>query len=269
MVGLVDLEMLELNYFVNMSYVPYKLKKGGTIYIKPILVKDYLTYSWSKEILNIPKNEINDVEIIQMSYLEFLIKKIFLMDNSVKDKLCWIIKLCLGEDYVAIGDNCLIICEQDSTIKYVINAKEFDDISKIIQAQNDPNYDDRYVSPEVKELMQEYYKAKYKDIHSPSLEKQKAFVSSKTGKTFAQLNELPYREFSLIYDACKDSEIYIGQKIIQGSYKYEVKEDIKHPLFEPKKDPYEELFTDTSTLASKGISGAEQLTAMNIQENMS
>ena len=69
----------------------------------------------------------------------------------------------------------------------------------------------------------------------------------------------------MIYDACKDSETYIGQKIIQGSYKYDVKEDIKHPLFVSKKDPYEELFTDTSTLASKGISGAENLTAMNLQ----
>ena len=57
----------------------------------------------------------------------------------------------------------------------------------------------------------------------------------------------------------------IESKEIQGSYKYDVKEDIKHPLFEPKKDPYEELFTDTSTLASKGISGAENLTAMNLQ----
>ena len=52
---------------------------------------------------------------------------------------------------------------------------------------------------------------------------------------------------------------------MKSIYKYDVKEDIKHPLFEPKKDPYEELFTDTSTLASKGISGAENLTAMNLQ----
>ena len=265
---MVDLEVLELNYFVNMSNVPYELKKGGLIYIKPVLLKDYLRYNWAKEILTISKNEINDIEVIQMSYLEFLIKRIFSMDKSLEDKVRWIIKLCLDEDYVAIGDNCLIVCDKDGTIKYVISSKEFDDISKIIQAQNDPNYDDRYVSPEVKELMQEYYKAKYKDITTPSLEKRKAFVSSKTGRTFEQLNKLPCREFELIYDACKDSEIYIGQKIIQGSYKYEVKEDVKHPLYEPKKDPYAELFTDTSTLASKGISGAEQLTAMNIQQGI-
>lgn len=268
MTDVVDLEMINMNYFVNMSNVPYKLKKGGIIQIKPILVKDYMTYSWAKDILEIPKNEINDIKVIQMSYLEFLIKRLFVADNKLEDKLRWIIKLSLGEDYVAFVENKLIICDKDSTIKSIINSKEFDDISKIIQAQNDPNYDDRYISPEVKELMQEYYKVKYQNITSPSLEKKKAFVSSKIGKTFLQLNELPYREFELIYDACKDSEIYIGQKIIQGSYKYKVNEDIKHPLFEPKKDPCEELFTDTSTLASKGISGAENLTAMNLPNNI-
>ena len=59
---MVDLETLELNYFVNMDNVPYELKDGGLIYIKPILVKDYSRYSWAKEILSIEKNEINDIE---------------------------------------------------------------------------------------------------------------------------------------------------------------------------------------------------------------
>ena len=139
---------------------PYELKDGGLIYIKPILVKDYLRYSWAKEILSIEKNEINDIEIIQMSYLEFLIKKVFTMNKESEDKLRWLIKLCMDEDYVAFVDNKIYICEQDTTIKAIIRPKEFDDISKIIQSQNDPNYDDRYVSPEVKELMQDYYKTK-------------------------------------------------------------------------------------------------------------
>ena len=83
---MVDLETLELNYFVNMDNVPYELKDGGLIYIKPILVKDYLRYSWAKEILSIEKNEINDIEIIQMSYLDFLIKKVFAMNKELEDK---------------------------------------------------------------------------------------------------------------------------------------------------------------------------------------
>ena len=264
---MVDLKVLEDNYFVNMEDVPYQLKKGGTIFIKPIIVKDYFRYMWAKEILTIEKNEINDIQIIQMSYLEFLIKYVFAKDTGLTDKVRWIIKMCLDEDYVAIGDDCIYICTQEARVKYVISAKEFDEISKIIQAQNDINYDDRYVSPEVKELMQEYYRVKYKNVVAPSLEKKKAFVSSKISKTFKEINELPYREFDLIYEACKDSEIYIGQKIIQGSYKYKVDEDIKHPLYEPKKDQYAELFEDMSVLANKGISGAEQLTMMNVQQS--
>lgn len=268
MTVVVDLELLESNYFVNMVEVPYRLSKGGTIYIKPILVKDYLIYEWAKTILTIQKNEINDIKVIQMSYLEFLIKRIFTSVPDEEDKIRWLLKLCLNEDYSIIGDNCIAVFEQKDEefhAKYVINAKEFDDISKIIQAQNDPNYDDRYVSPEVKELMHDYYRVKYKNVVSPSLEKKKAFVSSKISKTFKEINELPYREFELVYDACKDSEIYIAQKIIQGSYKYKVDEDIKHPLFEPKKDQYEELFEDTSVLANKGINGAEQLATMNLK----
>ena len=49
----------------------------------------------------------------------------------------------------------------------------------------------------------------------------------------------------------------------------EVKEDIKHPLFEPRKDPYAEIFEDASILSNKGISGAEQLNNMNLSENLS
>jgi hypothetical protein len=73
-----------------------------------------------------------------MSYLEFLIKKIFAMNKESEDKLRWLIKLCMDEDYVAFVDNKIYICEQDTTIKAIIRPKEFDDISKIIQSQNDP-----------------------------------------------------------------------------------------------------------------------------------
>ena len=111
--------------------------------------------------------------------------------------------------------------------------------------------------------MEEYYRVKYKDIVSPSFEKRKAFVSSKTGLITKQLNEMPYREFDMIYHASVDSEIYIGQKIIQASEKYEVKGDVSHPLFTPDKDPYSEIFDDTTVLNNKGISGTESLGNIN------
>lgn len=268
----VNIEALSLAYFSNSEPIPYSLKKGESVLIYPILLKDAPLYDWAIDILEYNKNEINDINIIQMSYLDYINEYIFKQykvedESSPIYKLSTIFKLCLNEDYIAIekdkGKTCVVICEKDGTIKKIINHKEFDDISKIILHQNNANYDDRYISPEVRELMQEYYKVKYSNISSPSLERKKAFVCSKTGKNFSELGKLTYREFELIYSACVDSEIYMATKITEASYKYEVKEQTKHPLFDTKKDPYAELFEDTSILSGKGINGAEQLNNIN------
>lgn len=264
----IDLEELELKYFCNGFDVPYKLKNGNIINIKPVLVKDYPYYEYAMPILEIRKNETDNIEIIQMSYLDFLLKKLLPVDNESKNRLITIISLCLGYDYVSVGvdknnKSCLYLCDSKGEIQQIISSKDFDDISKIILNQNNSSYDNRYVSPEVRDLMAQYYKVRYRDVYTPSLEQKKAFVCSKTGKTFKDLNEIPYREFDLIYDSAVSSEIYIGQKIIQGSYKYDVKSDVRHPLFEPKHDPYSELFESTGVLANKGIGGANQLSNMS------
>ena len=51
MVFVVDLKDLELRYFCNGYNVPYNIKNGGIIEIKPILVKDYPFYESSKGLL--------------------------------------------------------------------------------------------------------------------------------------------------------------------------------------------------------------------------
>ena len=267
---MIDIKQITLKYFQNSEEVKKKKKKGEPLLIKPILVKDYSIYENSIGILTIDKNSIGDIEIIKMSYLNFILTLI--QQNEGKNDFCNkfynICKLCLGEKNIAFdidkGKVVLVILNEDNNIKKIINHKEFDEIIKIILNQNDANYDNRYISPEVKELMMEYNLIKYKNIHNPSLEERKAFVCSKIGKTFKDLNNMTYREFDLIYNANVNSEIYIGEKIIQGSYKYDVKEEIVHPLFKVKEDPYAKIFEDTNKLSGKGISGAEQLNKMNI-----
>ena len=118
-------------------------------------------------------------------------------------------------------------------------------------------------------MIRQYYKVKYSNSRHPSLEEKKAYVTSRTGVDIETLNNMTYRYFDLVYSSSVNSEIYITQKMVQCAYKYEVKEDIKHPLFEPKKDPYAEIFEDASILSNKGISGAEQLNNMNLSENLS
>ena len=270
MVFVVDLKDLELRYFCNGFDVPYEIKNGGVLNIKPILVKDYPFYEISKGILEINKNEMNDINIIKMSYLEFIFNLIS-VDVKYNNALINLCRLCFGYDKIAIGTHnskrCLLFCDKNNTIKYIITAKEFDELAKIILNQNDANYDNRYVNPEVKELMAEYYKVRHNDIRTPSLEEKKAYVISKTGIDINQINNMSYRLFDLIYNSCVNSEIYFAQKMVQCSYKYDVKEDVKHPLFEQKKDPYAEIFEDTSILSNKGITGAENLNNLNSTNN--
>lgn len=252
---MVNIETLEQQYFANGYDVPYELKKGGTIFIKPILVKDYPIYEYCKDILDIRKNEINDIQIIQMTYLDFILKCLILNEEKYMFKLIQIMKLCLGEELISFDEDngklCLLICNKDETIRQVITSKEFDDIRKIILNQNDCNYDDRYISPDVREAYEEYCQLKYKNINSPSLEKMKAFVMCKSGFNLEQINNMQYRMFNLVYHSGVDSEIYIGQKIIQGSYKYDVKVDITHPQFEKPSDPITEMFSDAESFERK------------------
>lgn len=267
MVFVVDLKDLELKYFCNGYDVPYEVKNGGTLNIKPILVKDYPYYEVSKGLLEINKNEINNIDIIKMSYLEFVFNLIN-VDTSHNNSLIDICRLTLGYEKIAIGlhnkRKCLLLCDEDNTVKYIITSKEFDDIIKIILNQNDANYDNRYVNPEVRELMAEYYKVRHNDIRTPNLEEKKAYVVSKTGMEINRINNMSYRLFDLVYNSCVNSEIYFAQKMVQCSYKYEVKEDVKHPLFEPKKDPYAEIFEDAGILKEKGITGADGLNNLNL-----
>ncbi len=265
---MVDIKDLELRYFCNGFDVPYKVKEGGELNIKPILVKDYPYYETAKTILEIPKNETNDIEIIKMSYLEFLFN-IINTNDIYKDYLIKICELCLGYKKIGIVEynkkHCIALCNDDEIIKYIITPKEFDEIIKIILNQNDAHYDNRYVSPDVKELMNEYYKVKYSNTRSPSLEEKKAFITSKIGINIDIINEMTYRYFDLVYSLSVNNDLYFAQKMVQCSYKYDVKEDVKHPLFEPKKDPYAEIFEDTGILGEKGISGADKLNAQNAQ----
>jgi hypothetical protein len=74
----------------------------------------------------------------------------------------------------------------------------------------------------------------------------KTYTIAKTGILMNDINNMTYRTFSQVYQSCVDTDIYFGQKIIQGSYKYKVDEDIKYPLYEKKKDVLDEVFSESA-----------------------
>ena len=269
----VDINTLSELYFSTDEPVPYKLKCGVEILIYPVKVKDWAMFSNCIDVMRIEKNETNNIDIIKMSYLEFLIS-LMKNDSIILSKVLTIFKYSLRESLIAThiinNKNNLAVLNKDITnndefgneynpIKYLISSKDFDDIKKIILFQNIYDYDDRYISPDVKSLYNIYIKATNKNQEDPTLERKKVFVISKTGNSIKELNEMAYRTFNQLYITSIEIDLYYARKMIQASTKYDVKEEIIYPLFEKKKDKYECIFTSTSTLASKGISGTEQL----------
>ena len=69
-----DIEQYKVIYFDNDEPVTYHLNEYD-IKISPILVKDAPTYNFAKQILLLDKNSTNDIEIIQMNYLDFLLTR--------------------------------------------------------------------------------------------------------------------------------------------------------------------------------------------------
>ena len=251
---MVDIKQLETLYFANDKPVPYKLKCGVELMIYPVLVENWNEFSDALSILTIRKNEINDAEVIKMKYLDFMLM-LSNQEKNMLDKLKIISKYSFKEDFISPhamnGKNHLAIVTENNDIKSLINGKEFDDIKKIILHQNIYDYDDRYISPDVRQLYEEYVKATSTNQIDPTLERKKVFVIGKTGLSMKDINTMSYRIFNQLYIDNVNLDMYFARKIIQASQKYDVKEEPIYPLFEKPKDKYDKLFVQKDTIQNK------------------
>lgn len=253
---MINIEELSILYFMNDEPVPYETKSGYTIHIHPIKVRDWNLFEPSCSILKINKNEINDFEIIKMTYLQFLHDIVIPSDVEWNVSFRNLMILSLHEPIFCLdknkGKSNVVIGNEDGDVVGLITPKEFDEISKIILFQNFIDYDDRYVNPEVRKMMEDYNRlTSGGNSVNPTLERKIAYVIGKTGINKKDLIDMTYRTFFQVYNSEVESELYLGSKIIQASSKYETKGNITHPLFEKKSDPYEQLFVDRDSYVEK------------------
>lgn len=255
------LKYYEDYYFANSLPVPFCLKENNfMLNIRPITVGMFPFYRDNMGILLIDKNKVNDINIISMSYLQYLVD-IVLKQKEYQRALVTVLDLSLGDEYVYTmghyenGKPYIGIQDQDGKMLSRISAKEFDKISKIIIFYNDRNYDDRYISDDMRKAMEEYNRIRLKDTYMPTLEEKKAFVSFKSGLTQQQLNDMSYRYFDIMYDQCVANDLFFSQKIIQASEKYKVNEDeIVYPLFKKKDNKFD--FLQNADTWEKKVSAA-------------
>lgn len=241
-----QLQYYEQYYFTNELPVPFKVKNNNyLIYINPVKVKMYPFYRDNVGILHIEKNRINDAKIISMSYLQYLIEVLLPQSEQAQNQLVTMLHLSIGDEYIYTTGHdekgkVYLGIQKDGETLCRITPKEFDKIREIIFYYNDREYDDRYISDDMQKAMQEYYNLKYKNNYIPTLEEKKAFVSFKSGLTLAEINEMSYRYFEIIYRHCIDNDLFFSQTILQASEKYKVN-DVVYPLFKKKSGKFDFL----------------------------
>ena len=260
--------------------IPYEGLK-----IKPVLVKDFYQFRDAKNILKIEKNKIPDIEIIQMTYLRFLMLMIVEHTELIEDFLI-IMSLCLGAKYSEELRNTdfepnELLTQQIRKEEYeiIVNGwnvgfrvhdkktwlqlytdgdmieiteSQFDDLCNIILFQNIYEYDDMEMSEDFKRIVEEYYALKNKDIIIPTLEDRMMAIVTSSSYKIDELYNLPLRLFDELFEYSVQKLEYQVNKLIVNLAQGERKGfKLSHWVYKTKKDKYSEIFTDAQELVKK------------------
>lgn len=244
----IDIEVLEKGYFYFDKPVPYKLSDTTHVDITPVSVYDSEVFLSSCDILQIDKNALNSVEIIQMSYLDFLLKVMLPTDKSglLLDKLSNIFRLCLGMKTwklkVKEKQKLSIVAPDDS---FEITGKQFDDIKRIILYQNVPHYDDTYIDPDLKKMMDEVDRLKGQGISAPNLERRMAIITAHCGVNKQTLMQYTMRSLQLLFEECAGEVEFTTLRPIM-IYAGKAKE-LEHWIYKKKKDRLDGYITSVES----------------------
>lgn len=272
----IDIGYLREVYFTFDEPVPYKLKCGSTLQIKPVLLENSMIFTSSYGVLDIDKNLSTEVEVIQMSYLQFLMDRVMPTIEHSKQQLVNICLLCLGFNFPYIdlnekGKPILIDFAQNAESKeiyprHIITAKEFDEIKKIILYQNLPNFDDEYINPDLKANMEEYDRLKGKGVVQPTLERRMAIISAHTGISKAEQKVMTLRAHNCLFSEVVGEVEFNTHK---PAALYAGKGDSVQWIFQKVKGKYDEYITSVEQFnKSMGGDGVINHSSVQSSENL-
>ena len=248
--------------------------------IKPVLVKDAELFLDVVEVFRIEKNKIPSIEIIQMSYLEFLMGMIAINQDYLNAFLA-LLSLTLGmqydESYKKEGDTFapnellsqkindknsfyyingwdieVVVCNGKASINIMgttLTSSEFDVFRHIVLFQNIADYDDIEMSDDFRRVVEQYYALKFKGIHDPTLEEKMLAIIMSTSYTIESLAQVPLRSFDKLFDYSVKKADYIATKPLEPHLKEGC--SIDHWVFYPERDRFADVFGDPEEVTKK------------------
>lgn len=243
----INLNALSRTYFYFDEPVDYKLTEK-IIQIYPVTLRQSEIFLSSVGLISIDKNVMPSVEIIQMSYLQFIFSVLIPQDKDNLQRFVNLLSLCLHMKEPKLKKNEIgkfILVEGEN--EYTINGQQFEDIRRIILYQNLPHFDDSYINPELKKAMNEMDELRNKGIDSPNLERKMAIITAHSGISKKEQMEMTYRSHSLLFE-----EVYgeVEFTTIRPIALYSGSGDkLDHWIFKKKKDKMEGYITNVDKYA--------------------
>lgn len=245
-----DLDFYRRAYFYFDLPVEYKIK-DKSLFIYPINVKDSEIFLSSQSVISFDKNSADSVEIIQMTYLDFIYKVLF-QDEINISRFLNILKYCLhfNLENVEMGydaKNRPLLIDKDSCIE--INSKDFENIRRIIMYQNILHYDDEYIDSDLKKAIEETNKLKNKDIEIPSIERKMAIITAHCGLPKREQLEMTMRSHEILFEEVYGEIEFITIRPValyggQG-------DKLEHWIYRKKKGKFDGYIMDKSQLVQK------------------
>ena len=262
----IDINLLTRTYFYFDEPVIYKLNNYD-LQIFPITVKQSEFFLHSIGLFSVDKNSAPNVEIIQMSYLRFILSVLIPADDANLSKFTNLLSLCLHMDDPRIqitNANKINLIEGEG--KYSINELQFEDIRRIILYQNLIRFDDTYINPELKKAMQETDELKNKDIDYPTIERKMAIITAHTGLSKKEQMDMTYRSHSLLFE-----EVYneVDFTTIRPAVAFSGNDNkLEHWIFKKKKNKMDKYITQVDKYAQSMGSNQNAIHISNINNQL-
>lgn len=242
-----------LDYIEMDVPIPYLTRNKEIVNLYPILTKDSNKFIKSYDILKIDKNSINDINIIQSSYLQFLLQVVLYEDLFTKVlkpsvyywKFIHILELCFKLDNIN-EDFIIKINDKGKFILFIkgvlIDYKDFDNLIQLILYQNIYDYEDESdMNDDVKKTINDYYSLVNKGKEVITVERKISVITAHTGILKRDLLSMTYYSFSSLFEAVINEIDYVVNKNIEANGG-KFKRPIDHFVYRDKRSKYENVF---------------------------